>query len=92
MADKKLQDLVRSGKKEIDDKQAVTDQMYKRLWCWTVYAECEIEEKKEDELFNKKRNWGTCKKRRLATKAIFLKNAKRLLSPCRIRYITQCRR
>ena len=75
-ADKKLQLIGEQWQKEIDDKQAILDKMYKNYEAEQVMLTEELKKKREDELFVKEKEVRELQKSALDTRAICLKNAK----------------
>ena len=75
-ADKKLQQLGEQWQKEIDDKQAVLDKMYKNYEAEQFMLTEELKKKREDELFVREKEVRDLQKSVLAMRAIYSKNAK----------------
>ncbi|MFX9020103.1 OmpH family outer membrane protein, partial [Acinetobacter baumannii] len=63
-ADKKLQQLGEQWQKEIDDKQAVLDKMYKNYEAEQFMLTEELKKKREDELFVREKEVRDLQKKR----------------------------
>ncbi|HVX49995.1 MAG TPA: OmpH family outer membrane protein [Chitinophagaceae bacterium] len=80
-ADKKLQDLSAQWQKEIDDKQAVLNQMYKDYDAEQFMLSDELKKKREDELFNKEKELRDLQKKRFGYEGDLFKERQNLVKP-----------
>jgi len=80
-ADKKLQDLSAQWQKEIDDKQALLNQMYKDYDAEQFMLSDELKKKREDELFNKEKELRDLQKRRFGYEGDLFKERQNLVKP-----------
>ena len=80
-ADKKLQDLSVQWQKEIDDKQAVLNQMYKDYDAEQFMLSDELKKKREDELFNKEKELRDLQKKRFGYEGDLFKERQNLVKP-----------
>ncbi len=81
MADKKLQDLSTQWQKEIDDKQALLNQMYKDYDAEQFMLSDELKKKREDELFNKEKELRDLQKKRFGYEGDLFKERQSLVKP-----------
>jgi len=81
MADKKLQDLSAQWQKEIDDKQAFLNQMYKDYDAEQFMLSDELKKKREDELFNKEKELRDLQKKRFGYEGDLFKERQQLVKP-----------
>ena len=80
-ADKKLQQVSEQWQKEIDDKQALLDQMYKNYDAEQFMLTDELKKKREDELFNKEKELRDLQKRRFGYEGDLFKEREKLVKP-----------
>jgi outer membrane protein len=80
-ADKKLKDISTQWQKEIDDKQAVLDRMYKNYDAEQFMLSDELKKKRETELFNKEKEVRELQKRRFGYEGDLFKERQRLVKP-----------
>ena len=80
-ADKKLQGLSTQWQKEIDDKQALLNQMYKDYDAEQFMLSDELKKKREDELFNKEKELRDLQKRRFGYEGDLFKERQNLVKP-----------
>jgi len=80
-ADKKLQLIGEQWQKEIDDKQAVLDKMYKNYEAEQFMLTDELKKKREDELFVKEKEIRDLQKRRFGYEGDLFKERQRLVKP-----------
>jgi outer membrane protein len=80
-ADKKLKDITTQWQKEIDDKQAVLDGMYKNYDAEQFMLSDELKKKRETELFNKEKEVRDLQKRRFGYEGDLFKERQRLVKP-----------
>ncbi len=80
-ADKKLQQISDQWQKEIDDKQAVLDQMYKDYDAEQFMLTDELKKKREDELFNKEKELRDLQKKRFGYEGDLFKEREKLVKP-----------
>jgi len=81
LADKKLQDLSTQWQKEIDDKQALLNQMYKDFDAEQFMLSDELKKKREDELFNKEKELRDLQKKRFGYEGDLFKQRQNLVKP-----------
>ena len=80
-ADKKLQQIGEQWQKEIDDKQATLDKMYKNYEAEQFMLTDELKKKREDELFQKEKEVRDLQKRRFGYEGDLFKERQRLVKP-----------
>lgn len=80
-ADKKLQAIADQWQKEIDDKQAQLDKMYKNYEAEQVMLSDELKKKREDELFNKEKELRDLQKKRFGYEGDLFKERQKLVKP-----------
>jgi outer membrane protein len=80
-AQKKLDDFSTSWQKEIDQKQADLDQMYRNYEAEQVMLSDELRKKREDELFNKEKELRDLQKRRFGFEGDLFKKRQELIKP-----------
>ncbi len=80
-ADKKLQAISQQWQKEIDDRQAVLDKMYKNYDAEQFMLTEELKKKREDELFVKEKEIRDLQKRRFGYEGDLFKERQRLVKP-----------
>ncbi|MDB5231847.1 MAG: OmpH family outer membrane protein [Chitinophagaceae bacterium] len=80
-ADKKLQQVSAQWQKEIDDKQAQLDKMYKNYDAEQFMLSDELKKKREDELFNNEKEVRDLQKRRFGYEGDLFKERERLIKP-----------
>ena len=80
-ADKKLQDISLQWQKEIDDKQATLDKMYKNYEAEQFMLTDELKKKREEELFVKEKEIRDLQKRRFGYEGDLFKERQRLVKP-----------
>ena len=80
-ADKKLQLVGEQWQKEIDDKQAILDKMYKNYEAEQVMLTDELRKKREDELFVKEKEIRDLQKKRLGYEGDLFKERQKLVKP-----------
>lgn len=80
-ADKKLQEISEQWQKEIDDKQAALDLMYKNYDAEQYMLTDELKKKREDELFNKEKELRDLQKRRFGYEGDLFKEREKLVKP-----------
>ena len=80
-ADKKLKDISSQWQKEIDDKQAELDRMYKNYDAEQFMLSEELKKKRETELFNKEKEVRELQKRRFGYEGDLFKERQRLVKP-----------
>ena len=80
-ADKKLQQIGEQWQKEIDDKQATLDKMYKNCEAEQFMLTDELKKKREDELFQKEKEVRDLQKRRFGYEGDLFKERQRLVKP-----------
>ncbi len=80
-ADKKLKDISAQWQKEIDDKQAELDRMYKNYDAEQFMLSEELKKKRETELFNKEKEVRELQKRRFGYEGDLFKERQRLVKP-----------
>ncbi len=80
-ADKKMQQLSEQWQKEIDDKQAVLDQLYKNYDAEQFMLSEELKKKRELELFNKEKEVRDLQKRRFGYEGDVFKERQKLVKP-----------
>ncbi|TSA57989.1 MAG: OmpH family outer membrane protein [Sediminibacterium sp.] len=80
-ADKKLQAVSLQWQKEIDDKQAALDKMYKNYEAEQFMLTDELKKKREEELFVKEKEIRDLQKRRFGYEGDLFKERQRLVKP-----------
>ncbi len=80
-ADKKLQLIGEQWQKEIDDKQATLDKMYKNYEAEQFMLTDELKKKREDELFVKEKEVRDLQKRRFGYEGDLFKERQKLVKP-----------
>ena len=80
-ADKKLQAISLQWQKEIDDKQAALDKMYKNYEAEQFMLTDELKKKREEELFVKEKEIRDLQKRRFGYEGDLFKERQRLVKP-----------
>ena len=80
-ADKKLQAIGEQWQKEIDDKQATLDKMYKNYEAEQFMLTDDLKKKREDELFMKEKEIRDLQKRRFGYEGDLFKERQRLVKP-----------
>ncbi|MEN9457971.1 MAG: hypothetical protein RL135_545 [Bacteroidota bacterium] len=80
-ADKKLQLVGEQWQKEIDDKQAILDKMYKNYEAEQVMLTEELRKKREDELFVKEKEIRDLQKKRFGYEGDLFKERQKLVKP-----------
>lgn len=80
-ADKKLQLVGEQWQKEIDDKQAVLDKMYKNYEAEQIMLTDELKKKREDELFVKEKEIRDLQKKRFGYEGDLFKERQKLVKP-----------
>ncbi len=80
-ADKKLQAVSEQWQKEIDDKQAELDKMYKDYDAEQFMLSEELKKKREDELFNKEKELRDLQKKRFGYQGDLFKEREKLVKP-----------
>ena len=80
-ADKKLQLISEQWQKEIDDRQAELDKMYKDYDAEQFMLSDDLKKKREDELFNKEKELRDLQKRRFGYQGDLFKEREKLVKP-----------
>ena len=80
-ADKKLQQIGEQWQKEIDDKQAQLDKMYKNYEAEQFMLTDELKKKREDELFVKEKEIRELQKKRFGYEGDLFKERQKLVKP-----------
>jgi outer membrane protein len=80
-ADKKLQLISEQWQKEIDNKQAELDKMYKDYDAEQFMLSDELKKKREDELFNKEKELRDLQKKRFGYQGDLFKEREKLVKP-----------
>lgn len=80
-ADKKLQQIGEQWQKEIDDKQAALDKMYKNYEAEQFMLTDELKKKREDELFVKEKEIRDLQKKRFGYEGDLFRERQRLVKP-----------
>jgi outer membrane protein len=80
-AQKKLDQTSAQWQKEIDDKQAVLDKMYKDYEAEQVMLSDDLKKKREDELFNKEKEVRDLQRRRFGFEGDLFKKREELIKP-----------
>lgn len=80
-AEKKLQLVSEQWQKEIDDKQAVLDKMYKNYEAEQYMLTEDLKKKREDEIFNKEKELRDLQKKRFGYEGDLFKERQKLVKP-----------
>jgi outer membrane protein len=80
-AEKKLKDLGDQWQKDIDNKQAELDRMYKNFDAEQYMLSDELKKKREDELFNKEKEIRDLQKKRFGYEGDLFKERQKLVKP-----------
>jgi len=80
-ADKKIQQVSEQWQKEIDDKQAELDKMYKNYDAEQFMLSDELKKKRETELFNREKEVRDLQKRRFGYEGDLFKERQRIVKP-----------
>lgn len=80
-AQKKLDELSGMWQREIDQKQAELDQMYRNFEAEQVMLSEQLKKKREDELFNKEKELRDLQKRRFGFEGDLFKKRQELIKP-----------
>jgi outer membrane protein len=80
-ADKKLQAVSDQWQKEIDDRQAELDKMYKDYDAEKFMLSDDLKKKREDELFNKEKELRDLQKKRFGYQGDLFKEREKLVKP-----------
>ena len=80
-ADKKLQLISEQWQKEIDDRQAELDKMYKDYDAEQFMLSDDLKKKREDELFNKEKELRDLQKKRFGYQGDLFKEREKLVKP-----------
>ncbi len=80
-ADKKLQDVSNQWQKEIDQRQADLDKMYKDYDAEQFMLSEDLKKKREDELFNKEKELRELQKKRFGYQGDLFKEREKLVKP-----------
>jgi outer membrane protein len=80
-AQKKLDGFSEQWQKEIDDKQAALDKMYKDFEAEQVMLSDELKKKREDELFNKEKELRDLQRKRFGFEGDLFKKRQELVKP-----------
>jgi outer membrane protein len=80
-ADKKLKVINDQWQKELDDKQAELDKMYKNYEAEQFMLSDELKKKREDELFNKEKELRDLQKKRFGYEGDLFKERQKLVKP-----------
>jgi outer membrane protein len=80
-AQKKLDDFSTLWQKEIDQKQAELDQLYRNYEAEQVMLSDELKKKREDQLFNKEKELRDLQKRRFGFEGDLFKKRQELIKP-----------
>lgn len=87
-ADKRLQTIAEQWQKEIDDKQAELDKMYKNYEAEQYMLSADLKKKREDELFNKEKELRELQKKRFGYEGDLFKERQKLVKPIQDRVYT----
>jgi outer membrane protein len=87
-ADRKLQAVAEQWQKEIDNKQAELDKMYKSFEAEQYMLSDELKKKREDELFNKEKEIRDLQKKRFGYEGDLFKERQKLVKPIQDRVYT----
>ncbi|HEX4852349.1 MAG TPA: OmpH family outer membrane protein, partial [Puia sp.] len=80
-AQKQLDQMSMQWQKEIDDKQAVLDKMYKEYEAEQVMLSDDLKKKREDELFNKEKEVRDLQRKRFGFEGDLFKKRQELVKP-----------
>ena len=80
-AQKQLDQISAQWQKEIDDKQAVLDRMYKEYEAEQVMLSDDLKKKREDELFNKEKEVRDLQRKRFGFEGDLFKKRQELVKP-----------
>jgi len=80
-AEKKLKDVADQWQKDIDNKQAELDRMYKNFDAEQYMLSDELKKKREDELFNKEKEVRDLQKKRFGYEGDLFKERQKLVKP-----------
>lgn len=87
-ADRKLQAVAEQWQKEIDNKQAELDKMYKSFDAEQYMLSDELKKKREDEIFNKEKEIRDLQKKRFGYEGDLFKERQKLVKPIQDRVYT----
>lgn len=87
-ADRKLQAVAEQWQREIDNKQAELDKMYKSFDAEQYMLSAELKKKREDELFNKEKEIRDLQKKRFGYEGDLFKERQKLVKPIQDRVYT----
>jgi len=87
-ADRKLQAVAEQWQKEIDNKQAELDKMYKSFEAEQYMLSDVLKKKREDELFNKEKEIRDLQKKRFGYEGDLFKERQKLVKPIQDRVYT----
>lgn len=87
-ADRKLQSIAEQWQKEIDNKQAELDKMYKEYEAEQFMLSNELKKKREDEIFNKEKEIRELQKKRFGYEGDLFKERQKLVKPIQDRVYT----
>jgi outer membrane protein len=87
-ADRKLQSIAEQWQKEIDNKQAELDKMYKEYEAEQFMLSNELKKKREDEIFNKEKEVRELQKKRFGYEGDLFKERQKLVKPIQDRVYT----
>jgi len=80
-ADNKIKQISEQWQKEIDDKQAALDKMYKQYDAEQYMLSDELKKKREDELYNKEKEVRDLQKKRFGYEGDLFKERQKLVKP-----------
>jgi outer membrane protein len=80
-AQKKIDQISEQWQKEIDDKQAILDKMYKDYEAEQVMLSDDLKKKREDELFNKEKEVRDLQRKRFGFEGDLFKKRQELVKP-----------
>ncbi|MFZ9387698.1 MAG: OmpH family outer membrane protein [Chitinophagaceae bacterium] len=81
MAQKQLDDITAGWQKDIDDKQAALDKMYKDYEAEQVMLSEDLRKKREDQLFNKEKDLRDLQRKRFGFEGDLFKKRQELVKP-----------
>ncbi|HMZ45284.1 MAG TPA: OmpH family outer membrane protein [Chitinophagaceae bacterium] len=87
-ADRKLQSIAEQWQKEIDNKQAELDKMYKDYEAEQFMLSDDLKKKREDEIFNKEKEVRELQKKRFGYEGDLFKERQKLVKPIQDRVYT----
>ena len=87
-ADQKLQAIAEQWQKEIDNKQAALDKMYKDYEAEQFMLSDELKKKREDEIYNKEKEVRELQKKRFGYEGDLFKERQKLVKPIQDRVYT----